>query len=138
MSHQFSLPLAVTVGFLWVVSSLGCSTVSSLMGSKEPTEPTEPRATIVSVEGASTTYRSRDWNGQSVTVRVPSQSAADIKGKDVEGNVRATVTAVDPTTHRVKVRTHEGQTIVLEMAPDSLANLKVGDPLLFTVPKPAS
>jgi len=103
-----------------------------------PTEPAEPRATIVSVEGASTTYHSRDWNGQKVTVRVPSQSAADIKGKDVEGNVRATVTAVDPTTHRVKVRTREGQTIVLEMAPDSLANLKVGDPLLFTVPKPAS
>jgi len=103
-----------------------------------PTEPAEPRATIVSVEGASTTYHSRDWNGQKVTVRVPSQSAADIKGKDVEGNVRATVTAVDPTTHRVKVRTREGQTIVLEMAPGSLADLKVGDPLLFTVPKPAS
>ncbi|SRR5712691_2110337 len=131
MSHQFSLPLVVTVGFLWVATSLGCS------GMIAPTEPTEPRATIVSVEGASTTYHSRDWNGQSVTVRVPSQSAADIKGKDVEGNVRATVTAVDPTTHRVKVRTREGQTIVLEMAPDSLADLRVGDPLLFTIPKPA-
>src|SRR5438105_6374927 len=135
MSHQFSLPLVVTVGLLWVVSSLGCSTVSSLMGSKEPTEPTEPRATIVSVEGTSTTYHSRDWNGQTVSVRVPSQSAADIKGKDVEGNVRATVTAVDPTAHRVKVRTQEDQTIVLDMAPASLAGLKVGDPLLFTVPK---
>ncbi len=131
MSHQFSLPLVVTIGLLWVVSSLGCASMIA------PTEPTEPRATIVSVEGASTTYRSRDWNGQKVTVRVPSQSAADIKGKDVEGNVRATVTAVEPTTHRVKVRTSEGQTIVLEMAPASLADLKVGDPLLFTVPKPA-
>ncbi len=110
MSHQFFLPLVVTVGLLWVVSSLGCSSIIA------PTEPTEPRATIVSVD---------------------SQSAADIKGKDVEGNVRATVTAVDPTTHRVKVRTSEGQTIVLEMAPASLADLKVGDPLLFTVPKPA-
>jgi hypothetical protein len=129
MSHQFSLPLVVTIGLLWVVSSLGCASMIA---------PTEPRATIVSVEGASTTYHSRDWNGQKVTVRVPSQSAADIKGKDVEGNVRATVTGVDPTTHRVKVRTREGQTIVLKMAPDSLANLKVGDPLLFTVPKPAS
>src|SRR6266545_1374433 len=131
MSHQFSLPLVVTIGLLWVVSSLGCASMIA------PTEPAEPRATIVSVEGASTTYHSRDWNGQKVTVRVPSQSAADIKGKDVEGNVRATVTAVEPTTHRVKVRTSEGQTIVLEMAPDSLADLKVGDPLLFTVPKPA-
>ena len=131
MSHQFSLPLVVTVGFLWMATSLGCKGMTAL------TEPTEPRATIVSVEGSSTTYHSRDWNGKSVTVRVPSQSAADIKGKDVEGNVRATVTAIDPTTHRVKVRTHEGQTIVLEMAPAYLADLKVGDPLLFTVPKPA-
>lgn len=135
MSQQSSLALVMTVGFLWMATSLGCSTISNLIGGS--TEPTEPRATIVSVEGASTTYRSRDWNGQSVTVRVPSQSAADIKGKDVEGNVRATVTAVDPTTHRVKVRTREGQTIVLEMAPAYLADLKVGDPLLFTVPKPA-
>jgi hypothetical protein len=132
MSHQFSLPLVVTVGFLWMATSLGCK------GMIAPTEPTEPRATIVSVEGASTAYRSRDWNGQTVSVRVPSQSAADIKGKDVEGNVRATVTAVDPTAHRVKVRTREGQTIVLEMAPTTLVSLKVGDPLLFTVPKPAS
>src|ERR1700745_4344466 len=110
MSHQFSLPLVVTVGLLWGALSLGCSTISSLTGSKEPTEP---RATIVSVEGASTTYHSRDWNGQTVSVRVPSQSAADIKGKDVEGNVWATVTAVDPATHRVKARTREGAPLVL-------------------------
>ena len=129
MSHPFSLPLIVTVGCLWMATSLGCKGMRA---------PTEPRATIVAVEGASTTYRSRDWNGQTVSVRVPSQAAADIKGKDVEGNVRATVTAVDPTAHRVKVRTQEGQTIVLDMAPTTLAGLKVGDPLLFTVPKPAS
>jgi len=133
MSHHSFFPLVVTVGVLWVATSLGCS---SLFGPAEPTASREPRATIVSVEGASTTYHSRDWNGQSVTVRVPSQSSGDIKGKDVEGNVRATVTEVDPTTQRVKVRTHEGQTIVLTMAPDALANLRVGDPLLFTVPKP--
>lgn len=129
MSHPFTLPLVITVGFLWMATSLGCSSLLA---------PTEPRATIVSVEGASTTYHSRDWNGQTVSVRVPSQSAADIKGKDVEGNVRATVTAVNPTAHRVKVRTREGQTIVLDMAPATLAGLKVGDPLLFTAPKPST
>ena len=126
MSHQSSLSLRMTIGFLWVATSLGCAGT---------TASTPPSATIVSVEGASTTYHSRDWNEQKVTVRVPSQSAADIKGKDVEGNVRATVTAVDPTTHRVKVRTREGQTIVLEMAPASLADLQVGGPVLFTVPE---
>ena len=131
ISHHSTLPLVVMVAFLCAVTSLGCADRAT------PPQASAPSATIVSVEGASTTYHTRDWNGKPVTVRVPSQSAADIKGKDVEGNVRATVTAVDPTTHRVKVRTREGQTIVLEMAPDSLADLKVGDPLLFTVPKAA-
>jgi len=94
-----------------------------------------PRATIESVEGASTTYHTRDWNGKPVTVRVPSQSAADIRGKDAEGTVRATITSVDTATHRVKVRTSEGQTIVLSMAPGSLASLKTGDLFIFTVPE---
>ena len=136
MSHYSSLPLVVTVGLLWVAASLGCTSLIAPAGSTGSTGSTEPRATIVSVEGASTTYHARDWNGQSVAVRVPSQSADDIKGKDVEGNVRATVTEIDPTTHRVKVRTPEGQTIVLAMAPDTLTNLRVGDPLLFMAPKP--
>ncbi len=127
MTHQFSLSLLMTLGFLWVATSLGCA---------GKTASTPPSATIVSVEGASTTYHTRDWNGKAVTVRVPSQSAADIKGKDVEGSVRATVTAVDTTRNHVKVRTSEGQTIVLEMAPASLADLQVGGPVLFTVPTP--
>jgi hypothetical protein len=91
-------------------------------------------ATIVAVEGATTTYQSQDWNGQTVTVQVPSQAAADLKGSDAQGTVRATVSAVDTTTNRIKVQTSEGQTIVLEMAPASLTSLQVGDAFLFTVP----
>ena len=94
----------------------------------------QPVATIVAVEGASTTYQVQDWNGQTVTVQVPSQTAADIKGQDAQGTVRATVSAVDTTTNRIKVQTAEGQTIVLAMAPASLKGLQVGDPFLFTVP----
>jgi hypothetical protein len=118
----------VTVACVWVATSLGCAGTAA---------PPQPSATIVSVEGASTTYHTRDWNGKAVTVRVPSQSAADIKGKDAEGTVRATVTAVDPITHRVKVRTSEGQTMVLEMAPAALAGLQAGDPLVFLAPTPS-
>ena len=84
---------------------------------------------------ATTTYHTRDWNGKTVTVRVPSQSAADIRGKDAEGTVRAIITAVDPASHRVKVRTSDNQTIVLAMAPGSLAGLKAGDLFIFTMPK---
>jgi hypothetical protein len=85
-------------------------------------------ATIVPVEGATTTYHSQDWNGQSVTVPVPSHSSIDIKGQDAQGIVHATVTAVDTTINRVKVHTPEGQTIVLNMSPASLMSMQVGDP----------
>jgi hypothetical protein len=98
--------------------------------------PGQPVATIVSVEGATTMYQSQDWNGQTVTVQVPSHASEDIKGRDAQGIVRATVSAVDTTTNRVKVHTPEGQTIVLDMSPASLTNMQVGDPLTFTLPKP--
>ena len=127
-AHHASLPLVVTAAFLWTVTSLGCADRAT------PPQASAPSATIVSVAGASTTSHTRDWNGQTVTVRVPSQSAADIRGKDAEGTVRGTITAVDPASHRVTVRTAERQTIVLAMAPGSLAGLKPGDPFLFTVP----
>src|SRR5207245_5450669 len=129
ISHHTAFPLIVTVAFLWAVIALGCADRAT------PPQASAPSATIVSVEGASTTYHTRDWNGKPVTVRVPSQSAADIKGKDVEGTVRATITAVDTATNRVKVRTTEGQTVVLSMAPGALAGLKTGDLLIFTVPE---
>jgi len=98
--------------------------------------PTQPVATIVSVEGATTTYHSQDWNGQTVTVQVPSQSSEDIKGRDAQGIVHATVSAVDTTINRVKVHTPEGQTIVLAMSPASLTSIQVGNPFTFTVPEP--
>jgi hypothetical protein len=129
IAHHSSLPLVGMVAFLWMTTVLGCADRAA------PPQPNAPRATIESVEGASTTYRTRDWNGKPVTVRVPSQSAADIRGKDAEGTVRATITAVDPATHRVRVRTTEGQTIVLTMAPEALAGLKTGDLFIFTVPE---
>ena len=129
IAHLTSLPFIGMAAFLWVTTVVGCADRAA------PPPPNAPRATIESVEGASTTYRTRDWNGKPVTVRVPSQSAADIGGKDGEGTVRATITAVDTTTNRVRVRTSEGQTIVLTMAPEAVAGLKTGDLFIFTVPE---
>ena len=127
MAHHSFRPPVLTVGFLCLAIILvgACSEAAG-----------QPSATIVSVEGATTTYHVQDWHGQSVTVQVSSQSAADIKGKDAQGNVQATVTAIDTTTNLVKVRTPEGQTIVLAMSPASLRGLQIGDPLTFTVPGP--
>lgn len=123
-----SLAFIVTVACLCAILAGGCADRAT------PPQASAPSATIVSVEGASTTSHTRDWNGQTVTVRVPSQSAADIRGKDAEGTVRGTMTAVELASHRVTVRTAERQTSVLAMASGSLAGLKPGDRVIVTVP----
>ena len=126
MSHKSSRTLVVTVGFFLIATSMVFAVNEA---------PRQPVATIVSVEGATTTYHSQDWNGQTVTVQVPSQSSEDIKGRDAQGIVHATVSAVDTTINRVKVHTPEGQTIVLDMSPASLTGMQVGDPFTFTIPE---
>jgi hypothetical protein len=127
-SHHVARPLAGLVACLWAALSLSCADKAT------PPQANAPSATIVAVEGTSTTYHTRDWNGKRVTVRVPSQSVADIKDHDADGTVRATVTSVDAASQRVRVRTAEGQTIVLAMAPAALAGLKAGDRILVTMP----
>jgi hypothetical protein len=124
-AHQLSLTRFVTVGCVWIVLAL-------VGTSREVTA--QAKATIVSIEGATTTYQSIDRDGKPVTVRVPSQSSADIKGKDAQGNVTATVTALDLTQRRAKVQTSAGQTIVLELSPAALTGMQVGDTYTFTVP----
>jgi hypothetical protein len=119
---------AVIVGVLGAVTVLGCADRAT------PPQASAPSATIVAVEGASTTYQTRDWNGKRVTVRVPSQSVTDIKDRDADGTVRATVSSVDTASQHVRVRTAEGQTLVLAMAQDTLAGLKPGDRIVLTMP----
>jgi hypothetical protein len=127
MAHPSSLPLVLTVRCLWVALVI-VGTIS--------TAADEPRATIVAIEGATTTYRSIDRDGKVVTVQVPSQSAADIRGADAQGQVYATVIAIDMTTNQVKVQTPAGQRIVLAMPPAALRSIQIGDPFTFTVAAP--
>ncbi len=123
-----SLSFVVTVAYRCAILAGGCADRAP------PPQASAPSATMVSVADASPTYHTRDWNGQTVTVRVPSQSAADLRGKDAEGTVRGTMTAVDPASHRVTVRTPDRQTMVWAMAPGSLAGRKPGDRCICTVP----
>ena len=97
IARDTSLPLVVTVACLCAVIAVGCADRAT------PPQASAPSATIVAVEGASTTYHTRDWNGKRVTVRVPSQSVTDIKDHDADGTVRATVTSVDAASQRVRV-----------------------------------
>src|SRR5438093_10826711 len=94
--------------------------------------PGQRVAMIVSLEGATTTYHSQDWNGQTVTVQVPSQSSEDIKGRDAQGIVHATVSAVDTTIPRVQGHRPEGQAIVVAQSPASLPSIQLGQPLRVT------
>ena len=59
---------------LWVLSLLGSITLTVL--TTRPAAAQAPRAKIVSVEGAATTYQVEGMSGQLVTVEVPSQSTA--------------------------------------------------------------
>lgn len=127
MPHKSSLTFVLTLAFL-----LG---TTAMVGAVNDTQG-QPVATIVTVEGSTTTYHSQDWNGQTVMVQEPSHSSADIKGRDAASVVRARVTAIDTAIHHVKVKTPEGQTIVLDMLPASLVHMQVGDPLIFTLPVP--
>ena len=124
-AYPSSLARCVTVGCVWIVLAL-VGTSSAVMA--------QASATIVAIEGAGTTYQSIDRGGKPVTVQVPSQSTADIKGKDAQGNVTGTVTALDMTQRRVKVQTAAGQTIVLELSPTALTGMQVGDAFTFTAP----
>ena len=63
---QASHSLVVMGACLWAATLLGCAERAT------PPLAHAPTATIVAVEGAGTTYHSRDWNGKTVTIRVPS------------------------------------------------------------------
>jgi hypothetical protein len=103
-----------------------------------------PRATVVTVEGATTTYRVQDMGGRLVEVEVPSRSLADIQTSSQglasrrgqpersAGTIPATVVAVDTLTNTVKVRTQAGQTIELAMP---AKGLQIGEQLTLVVPR---
>ena len=97
--------------------------------------PRQPSAQLVAVEGASTTYRLKDYNGQIVEAVVPSQSITDIQTQSADGTVRATLASVDRATNQVKVVTQEGQTLVLEIAPDALKGMQIGDTFELVIPQ---
>ena len=103
----------------------------------EQTAPRLPAVRLVAVEGASTTYRLKDYDGKVVMAIVPAQSSADIQGLSTDGTVRATLAAVDGSTNRVKVVTQAGQVLILEMTPEALKAMQIGDTFDLIVPRRA-
>jgi len=103
-----------------------------------------PRANVVTVEGAATTYHVTDMGGRQLMVAVPSQSVSDIRTNtrdsaslssqagQTAGTIQAQVVAVDMQTNTVKVLTQAGQTIKLEMMAD---DVQIGEQLTLVVPR---
>jgi len=122
----------------WSILGMALGLVGSLfpdaMAAEQAAKPL-PSAQLVAVEGASTTYHLIDYDGRVVTAVVPSQSTTDIQHSS-NNTVHATLASVDSATHRVKVVTREGQTLVLTLAPQALQGLQIGDPVEFVLPAP--
>jgi hypothetical protein len=127
MGLMSRISLGIALGLLGLVSQLVCATAHAA--------PRQPVARLVAVEGASITYGLKDYNGQVVTAVVPSQSSADIQRRSADATVHVTLASVDWTTNLVKVVTHEGQILVLEMAPEVLKGMQIGDTFELVVPR---
>jgi hypothetical protein len=100
---------------------------------EQPSKPL-PTAQLIAVEGASHTYRLRDYDGRVITTAVPAQSMADIQTRSPDGTVRATIVSIDLTTNRVKAQTDAGQVLVLAMAREALGSMRLGDTFTLAVP----
>jgi hypothetical protein len=122
----------------WVfVLSVLCVTVPFVLALDQAAGQA-PRAKIVTVEGAMTTYQVEGMHGQTVTVDVPSNTMADVKlSNAAQGTVQGKVVALDGVTNRVKVHTQEGQLVVLEMPHDTVMTMRLGDTFTLAVPRPA-
>lgn len=128
----------VSKTLIMLIAGLWC--FASLAGAAE-------QATIVSIEGESTTYNLRDIGGKMVTVEVPSASTRDVKTADTPAqnagaaapsapeSVDATVTSVNADSNQVSVRTQAGQEIVLAVSPASVAMVQPGATIRLVVPQ---
>jgi hypothetical protein len=117
--------LGITLCLLSLVSPL-------VFAAEQPSGPLL-NAQLVAVEGASHTYHLIDYDHRVITATVPAQSIADIQTRNPDGTVQATVVAMDTTTGRVKASTDAGQVLVLNMAREALANMKLGDTFTLVV-----
>src|SRR5262249_30859350 len=95
-----------------------------------------PHARLVAVGGAATTLPVERVHGPMVTGEGAPQSLADVHfSKNAHGAGGGTVVSVDRETHRVTVRTHEGQKLVLDIAPASLRVMQIHHQIMLVAPR---
>jgi hypothetical protein len=118
----------------FLVAILGLLFVAApLTFAVHPAAGQQPSAKIVRIEGTPSSYQVEGQKGQMVNTGVPAMS--DVRTSGGTQEVRGTVTEIDQNLNQMKVKTAEGQTVVLEVSPDLLASLQIGAPLVLDVPR---
>jgi hypothetical protein len=93
-----------------------------------------PRATVVWPEDPPTTYYITDMGGHMLTAEVPSLGSPQLRVSNPrQGTVEATVMAVDVRTNQVRMQTQEGQILVLNLSPEAVMGMRVGDQFTLVV-----
>ena len=118
-----------------LVMALGvCLSVTPIVFTATSSAGQPPSAPLVAPQEMPTTSHVQELKGDIVTVHVHAMVPENIKVSDpAQGTVQATVMAVDSQINQVKVQTHKGQRLVLYLAPESLAGMRVGSDILLQV-----
>lgn len=119
------------ITFIWVFGVLASMT-TCVWAAHTPGQL--PSAMVVSPEGTTTIYHIRDMGGRMLTVEMPALASPDVRVSDpIQGTVAATVMAVDARTHQARVRTHEGQILALNLSPETVMGMRVGDQFTLSI-----
>jgi len=126
MHPKLRITLALAVGIFLSMAPL------ALAANDTAGQPAS--ATLASPQDTTTTYNVRDMDGRIVTVEVPALASPSVKVSDpAQRTVQATVRAVDGATNRVTVQTQEGQMLILQLPPESLTGMRLGDQFTLQV-----
>lgn len=117
--------LVAILGLLFVATPLTLAV--------HPAAGQQPTAKIVRIEGTPSSYQVEGQKGEMVNTGVPAMS--DVRTSGGTQEVRGTVTEIDRNINQMKVKTAEGQTVVLEVSPDLLASVQIGAPFVLDVPR---
>jgi hypothetical protein len=139
MHSKTAVTLSMAVAVLFVAVTL--VTAAGQVSEQSPT------ASIVAVQGAKTTFHSRDMDGRIVEVEVPSNELSEIRTggmarENIQGmtepegrTVPATVLSINTPARSVTVQTQHNQTLVLQMPASTLSDLQIGETLTLVVPR---
>jgi hypothetical protein len=116
-----------------LVMALGvCLSVIPIVFTAISSAGQHPSAPLVAPQEMPTTSHVQELKGDIVTVHA--MVPENIKVSDpAQGTVQATVMAIDRQINQAKVQTHEGQRLVLYLAPESLAGMRVGHYIMLQV-----